>query len=82
MRGCGGRDQAHVLGLVLAIDEFCGEERLAQHTQLKLACFGLADDDVAAVKGEWSASWVAVGEGRQWRLRRPLPDDVSLRPGQ
>ncbi len=53
----GGGDQPDTARRVLALDELGSKERLAEDTLIKLAGLGLADDNIAAVKGEWSACW-------------------------
>ncbi len=53
----GGSDQPHAARRVLALDELGSKERLAEDTQIKLAGLGLADDNIAAAKGEWSTCW-------------------------
>ena len=53
----GGSDQPNAARRVLALDELGSKERLAEHTQIKLAGLGLADGNIAAAKGEWSTCW-------------------------
>jgi len=42
---------------VLALDELSSKERLTEDTEIKLTGLGLADDNIATAKGEWSTCW-------------------------
>lgn len=53
-----GGDQTHAVRRVLALDEFGSKERLAQDTEIELSGLGLADGNITAAKGQWSARWM------------------------
>jgi hypothetical protein len=42
---------------VLSLDELGSKECLAEDTEIELTGLGLADDNIAAAKGEWSTCW-------------------------
>ena len=42
---------------MLALDELGSKEGLAEDTEIELTGLGLADDNIAAAKGEWSTCW-------------------------
>jgi hypothetical protein len=49
----GGSNQTRAARRVLALNKFGSKERLAQDTEIELTGFGLADDNIAAAKGQW-----------------------------
>jgi hypothetical protein len=53
----GGSDQTQAARRVLALDELGSKEGLAEDTEIELTGLGLADDNIAVAKGEWSTCW-------------------------
>ena len=68
----GGSDQPHAARGVRALDELGSKQCLAQDTEIELTGLSLADDNIAAAKGEWGTCSMPPARRRRCSLQQTL----------